>query len=217
MKKYEKFIALILSLILVFTLSACGSSEESASAAASAEASASEEESVVEDSSAEEASSVEDSSVEEEVYEPTVDELFEDLIAEYDGVYVKLQCYNRKGTPIRNGNVVISDGEEERSFETDFSGYALIDGLAFDTEYTVSVDDGDEEEPTPCGSFTLTIVEEEEYAGTEDEETPGSITISVADGQSSAVDMAVTANDDDGSIAVFTLSRSAVWAGVPED
>ena len=201
----KKLIPIILSVSLLLALAGCGSSETSEEVSTS-ESAASEEIASAEESAAEDSA---EASAEEE-YEPTVDELFDELTQESDGVFIKLQCYDRRGTPIRNGEVVITDGSEERTFETDFSGFALIDAMAVDTAYTVTIDDADEEEPAPYGSFTLTLLEADEYAGEEDAEA-GSITVSVANGLDSCVDMAVTATDDDGTVSLFSLSRISAW------
>ena len=210
----KKLTVILLALAMLATMTACGSK----AAASSAEGSSSETSEVNSSAEGSAEDSAEEASVEEsaeEVYEPTVDDLFSDLIDSSNGVYVKLQFYNRKGTPIRNASVTISSESGEMTTETDFSGYALLSELALDTEYTVSITDGDEEEPAPYGSFTLTITSGEGYAEGGEEE--GNVVVTVADEEDSCVDMAVTGTDDDGSVCTFNLSRVSEWAGIPED
>ncbi len=197
---------LVLCLLLALMLAACGSSEESAVSASDAEAEDSEEvSSEAEDSAEEEDSSVEDSSVEEEI---TIDEMFADVVANGEGICLKLRVYNQKGTPVRNGLVTISGEDQTIEEDTDYDGYALITGLLADTDYTMTVTDRNEE---LVGTVPLTIIEGDTYAGVLQE--TGEMVLSVADGAVSVADVSIVATDENAEDSAFDCYSMDIWDG----
>lgn len=212
MKISRKISLLLWSCIAAMLLCACGGTEsvlsvsgadaEDSASAVSAEAGSAE-------SSAEESSAEEDSTVEE----PDADELFYEFTQTATGTPVKLQIYNRKGFPVKNGTVTLqrleesqdSSGEatltDREKLEIDKSGFAFLD-LQPGESYVLTVKDADGE---PAGSCTLALETGTETAGTTEEN--GGISMTAG----TAVDAAITATDDDGEEAGFTLSRIGAW------
>lgn len=211
MKISRKISLLLWCCIAAMLLCACGGTE-SVSSASGADSSVSAQDSAEAgsaESSAEESSAEEDSTVEE----PDADELFYEFTQTATGTPVKLQIYNRKGFPVKNGTVTLqrleesqdSSGEatltDREKLEIDKSGFAFLD-LQPGESYVLTVKDADGE---PAGSCTLALETGTETAGTTEEN--GGISMTAG----AAVDAAITATDDDGEKVGFTLSRIGAW------
>ncbi len=199
----------LLALLLLSLCVGCGSEEASVSSTESAAESAGETlDSTGTDvaASAEEgvaASSAEASVVEEEL---SIDEQFAALTADAQGVCLKLQIYNQKGTPVRNGRVTLeTESGETITANTDQSGYALLLDLALDTDYTMTVV---YEDDSPVGSAALAIQSGDSYAGGAGEDA---LLLEVGSGDTSLVDLAITATDENGEASSFTISRVSAW------
>lgn len=200
---------ILLALLLLGLCVGCGTEEASVSSVESAAESVEESVSDSAEDSVQE-TSAEESAVEEE--EPTIDEQFASLTADAQGVCLKLQIYSQKGTPVRHGHVTLSaESGETITEDTDYSGYALILDLELDTEYAVTVTYEDE---SPVGTTSFTLQAGEGYAGGTSEET---IRLEVGDGESSLVDLAITATDENGNDSGFTISRISAWVMPPEE
>jgi hypothetical protein len=215
----KQITALCLTAVLLLGLAACGDSTDSTSTSVSAEAVSSaeaDETSSAEDSVLEE-SSLEDSTLEDA--ELTIDEEFALFISDAEGICLKLRVCDRKGSPIRNGTVSLTEAAgntgdtsqleladtEICTAETDSSGYAFVSQLELDTEYTLTVYD---QEDAPVGTVALQVVSGDSYTGSSDED---GIVLTVKDGSLSNVDMAIIATDDDGSVSSFSLFRMTMW------
>ncbi len=203
--KHRNILLLVLCMIVALLLSACGSSSESTATSASeevvSEESAEEEEAIEEEDSAEEEE-------EEEEVELTVDETFALLVEDGEGICMKLQIYNQKGTPVRSGIITLECDSNTIEEETDSSGYALITGLMLDTEYTVTVVNSSEE---LIGTVTLMIIDGDTYAAAvNDDDT---LVVSVADGEISVVDLSISATDENGEDSAFECHRIDIWDG----
>ncbi len=188
-------------------MASCGSNETGTESTASAESTVQEESNI--DSSAEssmesqveEETSMEEASAEETI---SVDEQFADYVETSSGICLKLQVYDRRGTPVRNGTVTVESADGTQTAETDFSGYAFLSGLSVDQEYTFTVKNSEEEQV----GTVLVQMSENEVEGTE---TEGKIVFSVSNGNTSMIDLAITATDDDGTVSSFELSRVDAW------
>lgn len=202
--KFSQYISIGTALALMLSMAACSSEDTQSSASSVSETSAvSTQEDSAEDSSAE--SSVEESAVESSVEEEiSVDEQFADFVEVSSGICLKLQVYDRKGTPVRNGTVTVESTAGSQQADTDFSGYAFLSELLSNEEYTLTVNNEDGE---PVGTATLQITEGDSYGMLEE----GEIAFTVADGNVSMVDLAITATEDDGTASRFELSRIAAW------
>ena len=224
MRKYN-FMACAGALLL--TLCACGNqntSTQDSSLSAAPEASAAEVSTVTEESSVEE-SAVEESVLEEPA--PTVDELFYEFRQTADGTAVKLQFYTRKGFPVKSGAVTVEALQETQLLENstedaelvpetstenktdeidlDESGFGFLSMQVGET-YRLTVTDGDGE---LVGTATVALETGDQLSGADGEDNV--IYITVPEPENLAVDAAITATDDDGTISVFSLSRISEW------
>lgn len=202
--KFSQYISIGAALALMLSMAACSSEDTQSSASSGSETSAvSTQEDSAEESS--EVSSAEESAVESSVEEEiSIDEQFADFVEVSSGICLKLQVYDRKGTPVRNGTVTVESSAGSQQADTDFSGYAFLSDLLPDQEYTLTVNNEDGE---PVGTATLQIAEGDSYGMLEE----GEIAFTVADGNVSMVDLAITATEDDGTVSRFELSRIAAW------
>lgn len=213
---------------LLLTLCACGNqntSTQDSSLSAAPEASAAAEVSTVTGES-----SAEESTLEESVFgepAPTADELFYEFRQTADGTAVKLQFYTRKGFPVKSGAVTVEALQETQLLENstedaevvpetstenktdeidlDESGFGFL-AMQVGATYRLTVTDGDGE---LVGTATLALETGEQLSGADGEDNV--IYITVPEPENLAVDAAITATDDDGTISVFSLSRISEW------
>lgn len=219
---------------MLLTMCACGNqdaSTQSSSLSAAPEASASAEvSSLTEETSAEE-SALEESSLEEPA--PSADELFYEFQQTAEGTAIKLQFYTRKGFPVKNGAVSVEMLQETQllenstsdvtldssssvenasdQIELDESGFGFLSMQVGET-YCLTVTDGDGE---LVGTATVALKNSEQLSGTTDEDNV--ICIAVPEPENLAVDAAITATDDDGTVSTFMLSRIAEWTAASLD
>lgn len=221
MKKFTIF----LCAVLMFGLCACGSA--TGSATESVDSTLSETTVETEESASAEASvSEEDESVEEEP-EPTTDELFYEFLQSAEGISLKLQIYDQKGMPVKNGQVILStentlitNGEESAAeaaevttttnigtYTTDNSGYVFISQLEAATAYRLSVMT---EDNAPVGEVSFSIDYGTECSYSNDTEN-GSITLTITEAEPLAADLSITATDEDASVSSFEIHRMTQW------
>ena len=224
MRKYR---FMICAGALLLALCACGNqnaSTQDSSLSAAPETSASAEVSTLEEASAA------DSTPEESVLEesaPTSDELFYEFRQTADGTAVKLQFYTRKGFPVKSGAVTVEALQETQLLENstedaevvpetstenktdeidlDESGFGFL-AMQVGITYRLTVTDGDGE---LVGTATVALEAGDQLSGTTNEDNV--IYITVPEPENIAVDAAITATDDDGTISVFSLSRISEW------
>ena len=224
MRKYR---FMICAGALLLALCACGNqnaSTQDSSLSAAPETSASAEVSTLEEASAA------DSTPEESVLEesaPTSDELFYEFRQTADGTAVKLQFYTRKGFPVKSGAVTVEtlaetqlsedstdDAElvpatstERKTDEIDLdeSGFGFLSMQVGET-YRLTVTDADGE---LVGTATVTLESGDQLSGMTNANNV--IDITVPEPENLAVDAAITATDDDGTVSVFSLSRISEW------
>ena len=225
MRKY-RFMVCVGALLL--TLTACGAqnaSTQDSSLSVAPESSVS-----AEDSTLAEENSVEESAVEESVLEesaPTADELFYEFRQTADGTAVKLQFYTGKGFPVKSGSVTVetlaetqlpedstnnaelvpeaSTENKTEKINLDESGIGFLSMQVGET-YRLTVTDGDGE---LIGTATVALETGDQLSGADGEDNV--IYITVPEPENLAVDAAITATDDDGTISVFSLSRISEW------
>ena len=225
MRKYR---FMICAGALLLALCACGN--QNASTQDSSLTAAPESSTSAEDSTLAEENSVEESALEESVLEeavPTADELFYEFRQTADGTAVKLQFYTRKGFPVKNGAVTVEALQETQLLENstedaelvpetstenktdeidlDESGFGFL-AMQVGETYRLTVTDADGE---LVGTATVTLESGDQLSGADGEDNV--IYITVPEPENLAVDAAITATDDDGTVSVFSLSRISEW------
>ena len=220
MKKFTIF----LGCLLIFGLCACGAETESTAESVSSTPSEATVE-TVESTSDEISVSEEAESVEEEP-KPTTDELFYEFLRTAEGISLKLQVYDQKGMPVKNGQVILSTGNtivakaetsEEAAevtttknigtYTTDNSGYVFISQLEASVAYQLAVTT---EDADLIGAVSFSVEYGTEYAFSNDTEN-GSVLLTVTEAQPLAVNLSVTATNEDGAVSAFEVHRMAQW------
>ncbi len=201
--KVSRYISIGVVLSMMSMMASCGSNETGTESTASAESTVQEESNI--DSSAE-------SSMESQVEEEASRRLLKNDDVDGDGIYAEASTgigpkiavvYDSETVVVKNGWLRWICGMQQNA-ETDFSGYAFLSGLSVDQEYTFTVKNSEEEQV----GTVLVQMSENEVEGTE---TEGKIVFSVSNGNTSMIDLAITATDDDGTVSSFELSRVDAW------